>query len=53
MRSTFLPANQNLHLALHTTNQNLCDVTAMFTYSHLNKPINQQENAHTILIFVL
>ena len=29
----------------NTTSQNLCDVTTMFTYSHLNTPIDQWERA--------
>ena len=30
----------------HITNQNSCDVTTVFTYSHLNTPLDQWEHAY-------
>ena len=38
--SYFLPANQNVRLQ-HITNQNSCDVTAVFPYSNPNTVVDQ------------
>ena len=34
------------HIWQHITNQNSCHVTTMFTYSHLNTPIDQWERMY-------